>query len=86
MALSACRTARVVYEAFWFIHKSCSQGASTTIYACLLPGLQDHSGAYLIHATPRPTAGCDDAAADLLWRDSKAAAGLTDAEEAAVAK
>ena len=69
-----------MYEAGWFIHKTCTQGASTTIYAAVKPTLKSESGAYLIHATPRRTAGCGDDAVEVLWRESAKLVGLTKAE------
>lgn len=75
----------VVYELFWFVHKSCTQGAATTIYASLKPGLEKISGAYLIHDKERTTAGCSNQVAEVLWRESVALVGLTPEEEAAVA-
>jgi NAD(P)-dependent dehydrogenase (short-subunit alcohol dehydrogenase family) len=76
----------VVYEVFWFLHKSCSQGAASSVHACLNPALKAQPGAYVIHDRARTTAGCSGDAAEVLWRESCAAVGLTPAEEAAVAK
>jgi len=75
----------VVYEVFWFLHKTCSQGAATTIHACLNPKLKQHSGAYVIHDQVRTTAGCSEDVAEVLWRESCQAVCLTESEEAAVA-
>jgi len=75
----------VVYEVLWFLHKTCSQGAATTVHACLNPALKKHSGAYVIHDKVRTTAGCSDDVAEVLWRESCKAVGLTESEEAAVA-
>ena len=50
----------------------------------LSPALARASGAYVIHEAPRRTAGCGDAAADVLWRESVAAIGLSETEQDAV--
>ena len=70
----------IAYEVFFFIHKTCTQGASTTIYAAVKPELKNLSGAYLIHDSPRLTAGCSDDVAELLWRESAEMVKLSKAE------
>ena len=77
----------VVYEVFSFVHKTVTQGASTTLYACLKPEFVDsaaYGGAYLIHDKPRTTAGVSEDCAEVMWRESAEAVGLTKEEEAAV--
>jgi len=74
----------LVYELFWFVHKTCSQGASTSLYCALKPDLEQHSGSYFIHDAPRTTAGCTQEVAEVLWRESASLAGLSKKEQAAV--
>ena len=75
-------SAWIVYNAFPCVHKTVTQGAATTLYLSLMPGIEGKSGEYFTGGiasgvAPRHAVGCNATLATQLWDASVKLVELT---------